>query len=164
MPVRTAEFMAMTPQQRFDHFVYPDPNSGCWLWGGDWIWNDYGRSRYKGAKILAHHMAWLLAGREIPAGLWLLHKCDTRCCVNPDHLYLGTNQDNGLDKACRNRGTRSKLGLPYGVGRTKRGRYNAQIKVAGERLYLGTYATPEEAAGVALQAKAEALRRAGRGA
>lgn len=51
---------------------------------------------------------WTLTRGEIPEGLQVLHKCDTRCCINPDHLFLGTNKDNVDDKVRKGRHPRGQ--------------------------------------------------------
>jgi hypothetical protein len=53
--------------------------------------------------IGAHCAAWILAHGPIPDGLFVLHHCDTRPCVNPSHLFLGTGLDNTLDKVRKGR-------------------------------------------------------------
>ena len=73
----------------------PDPN-GCWLWHESGA-QGYGTLGFYGKKWLAHRLAWAAYKGTIPKGLHVLHKCDVRQCCNPDHLSLGTHQENMAD-------------------------------------------------------------------
>lgn len=92
-------------KERFMEKVIPEPNSGCWLWSaGEKIkGGGYGAFGYKGKVARAHRVSYELFCAEIPIGLFVLHKCDNPCCVNPDHLFLGTHQDNMDDRERKNR-------------------------------------------------------------
>jgi hypothetical protein len=92
--------------ERFHASYMPEPNSGCWLWTACSVLQgpegnkflrpriyDAGRRRCQ----LAHRVAWRLFRGEIPEGMRVCHKCDTPLCVNPDHLFIGTQRDNMLD-------------------------------------------------------------------
>lgn len=83
--------------ERLLTFAIPEPNSGCWLFSGGTAGAGYGRFSCAAASNYAHRAAWLAFKGPIPAGLMVLHRCDTPCCVNPDHLFLGTSQDNLRD-------------------------------------------------------------------
>jgi hypothetical protein len=72
------------------------PWSGCWLWPNEAM-NGYGKLGYRGSWIRAHRASWIAFNGDIPGGLLVLHKCDVKTCVNPDHLFLGTGRDNMLD-------------------------------------------------------------------
>lgn len=75
---------------------------GCW----NWIWNTidgYGRTLVKDKSLLAHRVSYELHIGEIPDGIYVLHKCDNPGCVNPDHLFLGTNTDNMRDMVNKSR-------------------------------------------------------------
>jgi hypothetical protein len=70
---------------------------GCWEWMGCRVHNGYGQVRIGGKNMLAHRAMYEKEHGPIPDGLWVLHKCDNRPCINPDHLFLGTRQDNVND-------------------------------------------------------------------
>lgn len=75
-------------------------SDGCWLWTASLDISGYGliRRGSRGTKTeKAHRVSWELTNGPIPAGLLVLHRCDVRACVRPDHLFLGTNQDNTQD-------------------------------------------------------------------
>lgn len=93
-----------TVRERFYEFVNPEPNTGCWLWDGNWTCKGYGKFGYKGGNNLAHRASYEIHVKEIPEGLWILHSCDVPCCVNPEHLFLGTQQDNVDDMERKGRG------------------------------------------------------------
>lgn len=76
----------------------------CWTWIGTIHKTSYGMFKMPGgANVHAHRISWLLTNGPIPDGLWVLHKCDNRPCVNPDHLYLGTVVENSRDMHERGR-------------------------------------------------------------
>lgn len=78
----------------FLRWVIPEPNSGCWIWGGSLNAGGYGSVGLYGQTTNAHVVAWLLVGRAIPDDYDLDHKCRVRCCVNPDHLEPVTRSIN----------------------------------------------------------------------
>lgn len=70
---------------------------GCWGWSGGLFEDNYAVIRIFRKTEKAHRASWLIHNGEIPKDLWVLHKCDVRSCSNPDHLFLGTAQDNITD-------------------------------------------------------------------
>lgn len=82
--------------------MIPEPNSGCHLWLGNG--RKYGRVTLAGQGMYAHRLAWQFAHGPIPEGMMVLHRCDVGLCVNPDHLFLGTQTDNMRDMVSKGRG------------------------------------------------------------
>jgi hypothetical protein len=90
--------------ERLEKYSIPEPNSGCLLWfGGQAL--GYGLLKKEGTRkmVKAHRVAWELDNGPVPEGLFVLHRCDTRCCINTDHLFLGTLSDNMRDCVAKGR-------------------------------------------------------------
>ncbi len=101
--------MLATVAERFwskvDRAGGPEWLEACWLWlpPTSQVFG-YGDMHANGRKQYAHRLAWELAsGRQIPAGLCVLHKCDNPRCVRPSHLFLGTKADNAHDAMAKGR-------------------------------------------------------------
>lgn len=99
--------MSKQIKERFFDKVSPEPMSGCWLWTGAPSDNtktgQYGRFRMNGKQRRAHRASWELFRGKIPEGMHVLHRCDNPVCVNPDHLFIGTNSDNVADRVEKHR-------------------------------------------------------------
>lgn len=80
-----------------------DTSTGCWLWQGHKYSNGYGAIKKFGKMVLAHRFSYELHKGPIPKNLCVMHSCDTRNCINPEHLSLGTHQDNMSDAAAKGR-------------------------------------------------------------
>ena len=76
--------------------------TGCWEWTKYRDPSGYGRSEYEG-EVMAHRISFLAFVGSIPGGLHVLHRCDNPCCINPRHLFLGTNADNVKDRVSKGR-------------------------------------------------------------
>jgi hypothetical protein len=96
----------LTFKERFD--LKYTKNPGCWEWNAFVSPFGYGFIRQNGGNTLAHRASWELFVGTIPKGMLVLHKCDNPPCVNPEHLFLGTHQDNSDDKCAKNRQFRSR--------------------------------------------------------
>lgn len=71
----------------------------CWEWQATLTHCGYGSFKYDGRMREAHRVAWRLLVGEIPEGMLVLHKCNNKRCINPNHLYLGDYHDNAMDRA-----------------------------------------------------------------
>ncbi len=92
-------------RHRFDSKWIAEPFSGCWLWLGATTNFGHGHFRLPGRiQELAHRVSWMLNVGDIPKGMFVLHKCDVPSCVNPDHLFIGTQADNISDMTRKGRG------------------------------------------------------------
>lgn len=88
-------------------WTHVERTPGCWLWTGEKNSKGYGRFRKNGQWHLAHRFSWEAFKGPLSDGLCVLHRCDNPRCVNPKHLFLGTQTDNMRD--CANKG---RLVLP----------------------------------------------------
>lgn len=104
---RVAQCGSADPVEAFWLKVDKNGAGGCWLYTGFRKWDGYGwlarwtpeRRRW----LTAHRYAWILTHGEPAKGMHILHKCDNPPCCNPDHLFLGTHQDNMKDKVAKGR-------------------------------------------------------------
>jgi hypothetical protein len=110
------QYHGLTVAERFWKRV--KQGDGCWLWLGSRDKNGYGRMRLNGRPELVTHIAWQLTYGALPKGQVILHVCDNPPCVNPDHLRIGTQQDNIADMHNKERARQGHaLGVEHGLAK-----------------------------------------------
>jgi len=80
-----------------------DRTETCWVWRGGLTQAGYGTISLERKRLLVHRVSYELARGPISDGLHVLHHCDNPPCLNPDHLFLGTQQDNVADRVSKGR-------------------------------------------------------------
>lgn len=103
----------LTLEQKLEH--YSDRSGGpdsCWEWKGGIAGRvrdpGYGAIWWRGKQHRAHRLMWIVTNGPIPDGLHCCHKCDNTKCINPAHIFLGTDADNHRDRDAKGRGPLGK--------------------------------------------------------
>ena len=94
----------MNSETAFFNLTEVVPWTGCWIWTGGLGKNGYGRYTISGKRELAHRIAFRIANGIDPMERLVCHHCDVPLCVNPSHLFLGTQKDNLQDMRNKGRG------------------------------------------------------------
>jgi len=90
----------LTLEEKFWTFVNKKGINDCWNWKGNHFKQGYGRMYHHSTKEgKAHRLSYMINTGEIPEGALVCHTCNNKSCVNPKHLYVGTNDDNMRDLA-----------------------------------------------------------------
>lgn len=97
------EHLIFSELERFKLYTKVNQVTGCWEWERSLDGGGYGMFISSGGREKSHRFAYRAFIGEIPDGLFVCHKCDNTRCCNPEHLFLGTNQDNMDDKVRKHR-------------------------------------------------------------
>lgn len=125
---------AVPPFQRFHETLSQGGPNGCWVWNGASGQNGYGQIKSFGKIVSAHRFAFELYKGPIPEGQEILHSCDNKLCVNPDHLRAGTHAENMAEAGERDLMPRGRAHHSYGR-RNLRPNQAHRVRVLG-RTYL----------------------------
>lgn len=93
-------------------------STGCIEWVKHINPDGYGMLWFNRGANRSHRVSWIVHNGEIPEGMHVLHKCDNRKCINPEHLFLGTNADNVADKVSKDRQARNNAPKGEDSGKT----------------------------------------------
>lgn len=103
MPSILRNSLTLQDINRFWSKVSQSSGDNCWLWLASTNREGYGYFYFNYAMFKAHRVSWIIAYGDIAPGMLILHRCDNPSCVNPSHLFSGTNQDNTNDKKAKGR-------------------------------------------------------------
>lgn len=98
----------LNEKSRVRFFAKVRKTDGCWIWTGSHISTGYGSFEFPEGSQLAHRVAYVIAYGSTH-GMCVLHRCDNRSCVRPEHLFLGTPKDNTHDMIEKGRFARGEL-------------------------------------------------------
>lgn len=144
--------MNITEKDKARFWVKAHDTGYCWEWQGGLGTHGYGSFKLNGRDHVASRISFFIINGAILNNGHVLHKCDNPCCVNPDHLFVGTHDDNMKDKMHKGRGRRLGRASKYlGVGfRKDSNNWRAYIiySVNGKRKHisLGSFDNEEDAA------------------
>lgn len=108
---------------------------GCWEWKGYRNENGYGQVRLKGLdERYVHRIFYKLKNKILPKDLFVCHHCDNPPCVNPDHLFLGTQKDNMQDCSKKNRFNNWNKKKTHCKNGHEFSKQNTHVRADGERV------------------------------
>lgn len=130
----------LPPKRVAQFWLKAERGPTCWRWQKGKDRDGYGIFTISTWPCAAHRVAWVLERGPIPVGMFVCHTCDVRDCINPDHLFLGTAEDNSRDMVAKGRSLKGDLSVPRRYPETRaRGerhgfRLHPERRPRGERL------------------------------
>lgn len=119
-----------------EKYARPIPISGCWIWSGALNTRGYGHCHPDGKQAMAHRLSYEIFVGALKEDELVLHRCDIRCCVNPHHLYAGSQVDNMRDMHTRGRAVSSRGSRTHCVAGHEYSPENTKILKDKSRLCL----------------------------
>ena len=135
-------------KDRFESKIAYESMSGCWLWTASLDRKNYGYFKTNKTEK-AHRVSYKLYNGPIPEGLSVCHKCDVPSCVNPDHLWLGTNKDNERDKIAKGRANYARGESHIRAKLTEDAVIDIRKKEMSQRKYARKYGVSRTSVGLA---------------
>lgn len=90
-------------KERFYSKFIVNSENGCWEWAANRFPKGYGCFKLNGKSNAAHRISYKIHVGEIKERMVICHKCDNPCCVNPNHLFMGTQKENLQDRNLKGR-------------------------------------------------------------
>lgn len=149
----------LSVSERFHSHTDKNAGDGCWLWLAAKYPSGYGQCYHEGRVQPAHRVSWKLFRGEIPEGMVICHKCDNPACVNPEHLFVGTQQDNLHDMCIKNRARKGISGVTGVRWNSRARKWEATISEKRVKKWLGAFSNFAEAVAVRKTAEAERFGR-----
>lgn len=137
-----------TVAEQLEKYTTPIPGISCVIWFGPENQKGYGRIIKDGKRHNVHRVAYEMANGKIPEGMVIDHICHVRCCVNPAHMRVCSNSENGKNRKMNHNNKSGLKGVSISSYHSKRGlqpRWVASIQANGKSIYLGSFSTKQEA-------------------
>ena len=139
-----SEGLSQLTERFWDKVEKPRVPGSCWLWQGGKGEKGYGRFTVGGRMEVASRVSYAIHKGPIPSGMIVCHSCDTPACVNPDHLWVGRQEDNMADMDRKGRRVPSWTYTPRPTGSNVRGVFSTGPKPPGY-VHNRSKLTPEQA-------------------
>ena len=124
----------LDPIERMKQKYIVNPVTNCWEWQANRYYNGYGHINVDKKTLFVHRYSYEYYFGSFDKSLCVLHKCDNRKCINPDHLFLGTRDENMKDMVSKNRQAK---GIDNGTNKLSEIDVIEIKKTLSEKIYKG---------------------------